>query len=518
MSGFGERFRRAGYSIPKPLIQVEGRPIIAHVIDLFPGERNFIFICNQEHLDNPKWEMKAVLKKYAPTGIIIGIAPHKLGPVHAVSQAEGLIDLQCSTIVNYCDFNCYWDWTLFKKNLSISDWAGVIVAYKGFHPHSLGETNYAYMRESKGLVEDIQEKKPFTNNRMEEFTSSGTYYFATGKIMLEAFKEIMEKKIHTKGEYYVSLAYRSLLEKKLPVAVYPIEHFMQWGTPEDLDEYKGWSKIFKDLLRPKEEVYKKMNGTTIIPMAGLGKRFSDKGYSVTKPLISVLGKPMVVQATNCLPNTRKKVFVVRKNISEYGRVIEELQTNYPDALIETIPGVTKGQACTAILGLEALEGFKGMITIGACDNGVLYGLKKFENLVHSPDVDVIVWAAVGHTNAIRNPQMFGWIKEKNGCISQISVKEPLNSPRTDPIVIGTFTFCQAEDFRRSAERLFRRSGRVGGEFYIDSCINDAIELGLNCRIFKVDSFISWGTPNDLKTFEYWQSCFHKWSGHPYRYD
>jgi hypothetical protein len=32
----------------------------------------------------------------------------------------------------------------------------------------------------------------------------------------------------------------------------------------------------------------------------------------------------------------------------------------------------------------------------------------------------------------------------------------------------------------------------------------------------VDSFLSWGTPNDLRTFEYWQSCFHKWPGHPYR--
>jgi len=41
-------------------------------------------------------------------------------------------------------------------------------------------------------------------------------------------------------------------------------------------------------------------------------------------------------------------------------------------------------------------------------------------------------------------------------------------------------------------------------------------LGLRCHLFEVDSFISWGTPNDLKTFEYWQSCFHKWAHHPYR--
>ena len=44
MSGYGERFRKAGYKVPKPLIQVEGKPIISHVIDLFPGEKNFYFI------------------------------------------------------------------------------------------------------------------------------------------------------------------------------------------------------------------------------------------------------------------------------------------------------------------------------------------------------------------------------------------------------------------------------------------------------------------------------------------
>ncbi|MBR8657931.1 hypothetical protein KDH83_31945, partial [Achromobacter sp. Marseille-Q0513] len=65
-------------------------------------------------------------------------------------------------------------------------------------------------------------------------------------------------------------------------------------------------------------------------------------------------------------------------------------------------------------------------------------------------------------------------------------------------------------------RLLARDGRVNGEFYLDSTINDAIALGLRCQVFTVDHLLSWGTPNDLRTFEYWQSCFHKWASHPYR--
>ena len=41
-------------------------------------------------------------------------------------------------------------------------------------------------------------------------------------------------------------------------------------------------------------------------------------------------------------------------------------------------------------------------------------------------------------------------------------------------------------------------------------------MGLRCHMLEGDGFMSWGTPNDLRTFEYWQSCFHKWAGHPYQ--
>jgi hypothetical protein len=204
----------------------------------------------------------------------------------------------------------------------------------------------------------------------------------------------------------------------------------------------------------------------------------------------------------------------------YEGITQELKTIYPDAVIETIANVTEGQACTALIGLESLEQQRGNslgpITFGACDNGVLSDQVRLEKLLKDPDIDVIVWGVRGHANAARHPKMFGWIDEENGNIKQVSVKTPLGNPESDPIILGTFTFRKAEDFHKVVERLIARGGQINGEYYIDSCITDALELGLNCHLFEVDHFLCWGTPNDLRTFEYWQSCFHKWSGHPYR--
>jgi dTDP-glucose pyrophosphorylase len=518
MSGFGERFRLAGYAVPKPLIEIDGKPIIAHVIDLFPGESDFIFICNQEHLDEPEYRMEAVLREYCPSGQIVGIPPHKLGPINAVRQVEHLLDPLAPVIVNYCDFTCYWDWGHFKRYVLDTDCAGAIPAYKGFHPHSLGSTNYAYMREENGWVKDIQEKQPYTNNRMDEFASSGTYYFASAQIMIEMFRIVMERDLNVDGEYYVSLAYKPLLESKKPISVYPLQHFMQWGTPDDVAEYNSWSKIFRSLIRP-SEVNLSPKGALVVPMAGLGQRFADESYLLTKPFIPVSGLPMVAQATHDLPAAERQVFVLRVDMPGYEDMASQLRSLYPKSIIKTIDGVTEGQACTALIGLDALESNAGEhhspITIGACDNGALYDVESFNNLIQDPSVDIIVWGVRGYPNAIRNPKMFGWIDAVESQVRSISVKTPLEDPASDPIVLGTFTFRRVEDFRRALNRLIERNGRINGEFYIDSLINDAIALGLKCSVFEVDSYLCWGTPNDLRTFEYWQSCFHKWNSHPY---
>ena len=520
MSGYGERFRRAGYLMPKPLIEIEGKPIIAHVIEMFPGEEDFIFICNNEHLENPAYRMKEILQKYCPTGRIIGIPPHKLGPINAVREIEHLLDLSKPTVVNYCDFTCYWDWHHLKRFLAITACDGCIPAYKGFHPHSLGTTNYAYMKEEYGRVQDIQEKQPYTNNRLEEYASSGTYFFATGQLMSDAFRSTMEEDLSVNGEYYVSLAYKYLLQNKYAVTVYPLQHFMQWGTPEDVEEYCRWSAIFNSLNSPPNSS-PAASGALVIPMAGLGQRFAKEGYSVTKPLIPVSGRPMAIQAVRYLPQAKYQAFVLRQNMAGHQEIAGTIKESYPLAVIENIPNVTDGQACTALIGLDALErefgDNLGPVTFGACDNGVLYKDEEFARLLEDPDVDVIVWGVRGHPNAVRHPQMFGWIDvEPSGRIKRVSVKTQLASPASDPIVIGTFTFKHAANFRKSVERLIFRDERINGEFYIDSCINDAIEMGLNCYMFEVDSYLSWGTPSELRTFEYWQSCFNKWSGHPYR--
>lgn len=518
MAGFGERFRSAGYSIPKPLVQVQGKSIISHVVDMFPGEENLIFVCNEDHLSNPEYQMRELLREAHPRSKVVGISPHKKGPIHTVQQIDHLLEPDQPVVVNYADFTCFWDWEAFRAFTMLKQCAGAIPAFKGFHPHSLGDTNYAYLLEENGEVRDIQEKKPFTANRMDEYASSGTYYFRSAELMNLAFAETVKKNRNVNGEFYVSLAYKFLLESEEIVSVYPLQHVALWGTPEDVEEYNLWSSAFEALAISKNPPIMR-EGSVVIPMAGSGKRFRDEGFETPKPMIQVSGRPMFIQATKDLPVARNYVFVTLEEIARREKVHEALQSHYPGGIICVLNSLTEGQALTAQEGIDALAKSPtkdaGLIIIAASDSGAIYDFDELDHLLNDSTVDIVVWGFRGYPNAKRNPGMYGWISEQAGRIDSISVKEALNDPARDPIVVGTFIFKSAEHFRLCLAKLIGRDGRTNGEFYIDAMINEAVRLGLRCQLFEISHFLNWGTPNDFRTFEYWQSFFSKWPAHPY---
>ena len=515
MSGFGERFRAAGYDVPKPLISVDGKPIIAHVIAMFPGETDFLFICNEDHLAEPRYRMAETIRRYCPTGKIVGVPSHKKGPIGAVIAAVAHVRTDTPVYVNYCDFSCYWDWSDFKSFVAETGCAGAVPAYRGFHPHSLGSTFYAYIQQHDLWLQDIQEKKPFTDKPLEEFASTGGYYFESGDLCLSAFREVIDRDLSVNNEYYVSLAYKVLAQRGEPVAVYDIQHFMQWGTPQDLREYEGWSSAFRRLAID-DGSRAKQGGSVLVPMAGYGKRFVDAHYALPKPLIPVSGRPMVIQATRDLPDAPATRFVMRQDLEAREEIELKLRTSFVGTSMLILDHGTDGQATTCALGAAALDQH-APLTIGACDNAMLYDAGAFESALADGDADLLVWIVRGHADGRVRPEMFGWVDVgEDGLVSCVRVKSSPEDPATAPMIVGAFTFRTAADFARAYDHLRARGATVNGEYYADSLVEDALQLGMTVQLFEIDHYLGWGTPNDLSTFEYWQSCFHKWTAHPYR--
>lgn len=514
MSGKGQRFINAGYKNVKPLIEVNGSPIIEHVVNMFPGEKDFIFICNSEHLRTTN--MRSVLNKITPNGIVVEIPPHKKGPVYAVQQIQDLISDDDEIIVNYCDFSCYWDYQDFLSHTRNRNADGAVPAYKGFHPHMLGTTNYAFMRDDKQWMLEIKEKEPFTDNRMEEYASIGTYYFKKGTFVKKYFNQLIAEDINLNGEFYVSLVYNLLVQDKLTVSIYNIQHMLQWGTPQDLEEYNGFSDYFKEIIKERVTPKIEKGSINMIPLAGKGSRFVQEGYKNPKPLIEVSGKPMIVQASNFLPRAEKNIFICLEDHLKNYPLEKEIKKAFPDSKIISLNKVTEGQACTCELGLKG-EDLEKPLLIAACDNGMLWDENKYNSLLEDKSVDAIIWSFRNHPSSERNPEMYGWIKTNEDRVTGVSVKKPISdNPRKDHAIVGTFYFRKGIYFQKALSNMYKKNTRVNGEFYVDSCIEELVYMGLNVKVFEIDNYICWGTPNDYKSYKYWQSFFHKVDWHPYR--
>ena len=253
MTGYGSRFIAAGYKDLKPLIKVEGKPIIRWIVEgMYPGEENIIFVCRKEHLDVIP-QMEEQLKQIAPSAQIYAIDDWiKKGPVYNVLRASEIIDDDEPAIINYCDFYISWDWQKFKKKLEERNPDGCVPCYTGFHPHLMVPKNvYAScLTDEEDTLIEIREKYSFERDKTKAKHSPGNYYFKSGAYLKKYCQELVDSGQELNGEYYASMPYNFMVKDGLKVWIpTDIDYFCQWGTPEDMAESVYWIRLMRNMKR-----------------------------------------------------------------------------------------------------------------------------------------------------------------------------------------------------------------------------------------------------------------------------
>lgn len=244
MTGYGSRFKAAGYETLKPFIKIHGRPMIEWVVRMFPSDEDKItFICSREHIDTLDY-MERELHRIAPKGRIFVVENwEKKGPVNDVLRASEVIDDERPVLVSYCDYYMHWDYNSFKKYVKQRNCAGAVPCYSGFHPNLIPKKNlYASCNvdENEDLIE-IREKFSWEEDKTKALHSPGVYYFSSGSVLKKYYRQMIDADDNIKGEFYSSLPYNYLVKDGLKVwCPVNVDHFCQWGTPEDLEDYLFW--------------------------------------------------------------------------------------------------------------------------------------------------------------------------------------------------------------------------------------------------------------------------------------
>ncbi|MGD9713705.1 MAG: NTP transferase domain-containing protein, partial [Thermomicrobiales bacterium] len=175
----------------------------------------------------------------------------------------------------------------------------------------------------------------------------------------------------------------------------------------------------------------------VIPMAGLGKRFQEAGYTTPKPLIPVGGIAMVVGVVRQLPAASRIVLVCHpEHLTRYA-LAETLRQHLPGAVLVATPGLTEGQACSVRLAGPHLDPDESVL-VAACDSTQVADLKRFRSLTEDPQIDAVVWTYRGEPRVLVHPEWYGWVRDEGGCLTAVSVKKPLSDcPLGDHVITGT---------------------------------------------------------------------------------
>jgi HAD superfamily hydrolase (TIGR01509 family) len=225
MAGTGSRFAQRGYTFPKPLIEVNGKPMIQVVVENLNIEAHYIFIVQRDHYE--KYNLKYLLNLIAPgcdivqvNGVTEGAACSTLLAKDYINNDAPLVMANSDQYVEWSSNECMYAFTADKID-------GGIVTFEASHP----KWSYAKLG-ANGFVSEVAEKKPISNE-----ATVGIYYWKRGSDYVKYAEDMIAKDIRVNNEFYVCPVFNQAIEDGKKIKVKRVDKMWGIGTPEDLDQF-----------------------------------------------------------------------------------------------------------------------------------------------------------------------------------------------------------------------------------------------------------------------------------------
>jgi NDP-sugar pyrophosphorylase family protein len=229
-----------------------------------------------------------------------------------------------------------------------------------------------------------------------------------------------------------------------------------------------------------------MKPNVIIPMAGLGSRFSEAGYKLPKPLIDVAGMPMIKSVVDSLAIDGNYIFIVQKAHSVEYHLMDVLDEIAPGCVVVEIDGPTDGAARTVLAAKELIDNETPLI-ISNSDQVVVWGSLMFQSLLASQGVIALFQA---------DDPKWSYAKIEGNSVSEVAEKKVISNNAT----VGIYGFRTGSDYVKYAEQMIDKDIRTNNEFYICPVYNELISDGLPVAPYFVDKMHGLGTPEDLEQY------------------
>tara|TARA_R110000803_G_scaffold49030_1_gene101963 strand:+ start:4546 stop:5928 length:1383 start_codon:yes stop_codon:yes gene_type:complete len=225
MAGAGSRFATAGYTFPKPLIEVNHKPMIQVVVENLNIKANFIYLVQKAHYE--KYNLKYLLNLITPNCKIIQVDGVTEGAACTTLLAKEYFDNDNHLLIANSDQFIEWDSANFYYAATDEKIDGSILTFEATHP----KWSFVKLGEDGHLLE-LAEKKPISN-----IATVGIYHWSKGSDYVKYAEQMIEKDIRVNGEFYVAPVYNEAVLDNKKIKTYTIDEMWGLGTPEDLNKF-----------------------------------------------------------------------------------------------------------------------------------------------------------------------------------------------------------------------------------------------------------------------------------------
>lgn len=225
MAGAGSRFEKAGYTFPKPLIEVNGKPMIQAVVENLNMDANFIYVVQKSHRE--KYNLDGLLNLLTPGCRIIQVEGITEGAACTVLLAEEFINNENPLFFANSDQHIGWNSNDFMYKMNETNADAGIVTFTSTHP------KWSFVKtDENGLVTEVAEKNPIS-----DIATVGFYYYKHGSDFVKYARQMIEKNIRVNNEFYVCPVFNEAISDGKKIRTFHIEEMWGLGTPEDLNNY-----------------------------------------------------------------------------------------------------------------------------------------------------------------------------------------------------------------------------------------------------------------------------------------
>tara|TARA_R100000152_G_C6762493_1_gene186763 strand:- start:80 stop:1438 length:1359 start_codon:yes stop_codon:yes gene_type:complete len=222
MAGAGSRFQAAGYTFPKPLIEVKGKPMIQVVVENLNCESPHTFIVQSSH--RKKYNLDGLLNLISVNCNVIEVDGMTEGAACTTLLSKEIINNDQPLLIANSDQYVEWDTSEFLYKMQEQDADAGILTFKSTHP----KWSFAKV-DSEGKVIEVAEKNPISDT-----ATVGIYYWKKGSDYVKYAERMIEKNIRHNGEFYVCPVFNEAIKDGKVVKTFDIENMWGLGTPEDL--------------------------------------------------------------------------------------------------------------------------------------------------------------------------------------------------------------------------------------------------------------------------------------------